>query len=172
MNAMKVVAPDGRECAPGEVGEIVIRNRVMMAGYHADPAATADALRDGWLWTGDWGSRDADGYFYFVDRRKDVIRRRGENIASGEVEAVLDAHPAVLESAVVGVPSALAEDDVVAVVVPRPGAAPTEAELQAWCAERLARFKVPTRVRFVDALPKTPTAKVQKDRLRAELRAP
>ena len=83
----------------------------------------------------------------------------------------LGAHPAVLESAVVGVPSALAEDDVVAVVVPRPGAAATEAELQAWCAERLARFKVPGRVLFVDALPKTPTAKVQKDRLRAELRA-
>lgn len=171
-NAMKVVAADGRECAPGEAGEIVIRNAVTMAGYHADPAATAGALRDGWLWTGDWGYRDADGYFYFVDRRKDVIRRRGENIASGEVEAVLDAHPAVLESAVVGVPSALAEDDVVAVVVPRPGAAPTEAELQAWCAERLAHFKVPARVRFADALPKTPTAKVQKDRLRAELRAP
>ncbi len=169
-NEMKVVAPDGRECAPGEAGEIVIRNSVTMAGYHADPGATAEALRDGWLWTGDWGSRDADGYFWFVDRRKDVIRRRGENIASGEVEAVLDAHPAVLESAVIGVPSALSEDDVVAVVVPRPCAAVTEAELSAWCAARLARFKVPSRVVFVDALPKTPTAKVQKDRLRAELR--
>jgi len=171
-NQVRVVAPDGRECAPGEVGEIVIRNDVLMAGYHADPAATAEALRDGWLWTGDWGYRDADGYFYFVDRRRDVIRRRGENIASGEVEAVLDAHPAVLESAVVGVPSPLSEEDLVAVVVPRPGMAPTEAEIQGWCAARLARFKVPSRVVFVEALPKTPTAKVQKDRLRAQLSAP
>ncbi len=170
-NEMKVVAPDGRECAPAEVGEILIRNPVVMAGYHADPAATAAALREGWLWTGDWGYRDADGYFWFVDRRKDVIRRRGENVASGEVEAVLDAHPGVLESAVVGVPSALSEDDVVAVVVRRPGAESTESELQTWCAERLARFKVPSRVIFVEALPKTPTAKVQKDRLRAELGA-
>ena len=169
-NEMRVVAADGRECAPGEVGEIVVRNPVVMAGYHADPGATQEALRDGWLWTGDWGHRDADGYFYFADRRKDVIRRRGENIASGEVEAVLDAHPAVLESAVVGVPSALSEDDVVAVVVPRSGPTPGETELIAWCAARLARFKVPSRVILTDALPKTPTAKVQKDRLRAELR--
>jgi crotonobetaine/carnitine-CoA ligase len=171
-NEMKVVGSDGRECPPGEAGEIVIRNPVVMAGYHADPDATARALRDGWLWTGDWAYRDADGYFWFVDRRKDVIRRRGENIASSEVEAVLDAHPGVLESAVVGVPSALSEDDVVAVVVPWPGApAPTEAELQAWCAGRLARFKVPTRVVFAESLPKTPTAKVQKERLRTELGA-
>ena len=170
-NTMAVMDEQGRECPPGQTGEMVIRNEVVMAGYHADPAATAEARRDGWLWTGDWGVRDADGDFWFVDRRKDVIRRRGENIASGEVEAVLDAHPAVLESAVVGIPSALSEDDVVAAVVVRPGAAATEAELQAWCAERLARFKVPARVVFVAALPKTPTAKVQKDRLRAELRA-
>lgn len=168
-NQMKVVAPDGRECGSGEVGEIVIRTTVIMGGYYADPEATAQALRDGWLWTGDCGYRDADGYFYFVDRRKDVIRRRGENIASGEVETVLDAHPGVLESAVVGVPSVLSEDDVVAVVVPRSEAAPTEAELRAWCAQRLARFKVPARILFSEALPKTPTAKVQKDRLRAEL---
>jgi len=168
-NAIRVVAADGRECEPGEAGEIVIRNPVMMAGYYADPERTAEAVRDGWLWTGDWGYRDTGGYFYFVDRRKDVIRRRGENIASGEVEAVLDAHPAVLESAVIGLPSALSEDDVVAVVVPRPGATPSTEELQIWCAERLARFKVPSRVVLIDALPKTPTAKVQKDRLRAEL---
>ncbi len=168
-NEVRVVAPDGRDCGPGEVGEIVIRNPVVTPGYHADPAATRAALRDGWLWTGDCGYRDADGYFYFVDRRRDVIRRRGENIASSEVEAVLDAHPGVLESAVIGVPSALSEDDVVAVVVPRPGRTPGEAELQAWCAARLARFKVPSRVVLADALPKTATAKVQKDRLRAEL---
>jgi crotonobetaine/carnitine-CoA ligase len=170
-NEMRVIAPDGRECGPGEAGEILIRNPVVMAGYHADPVATAQALRDGWLWTGDWGYRDADGYFYFVDRRKDVIRRRGENVSSGEVEAVLDAHPGVLESAVVGVPSALSEDDVVAVVVPRPGTAPAEEELIRWCATHLARFKVPSRVILAESLPKTPTAKVQKDRLRAALAA-
>lgn len=168
-NEVRVVAPNGRECVPGEVGEIVIRNSVMMAGYHDDSKATAQAVRDGWLWTGDMGYRDADGYFYFVDRRKDVIRRRGENVSSREVETVLDAHPAVLESAVIGIPSSLSEDDVVAVVVRRAGATVTEIDLLAWCTERLARFKVPVRVLFRETLPKTPTARVQKDQLRAQI---
>lgn len=168
-NEVKVVAPDGRECGPGEVGEIVIRNPVLMVGYHNDLEATARALWGGWLWTGDMAYRDADGYCYFVDRRKDVIRRRGENISSREVEAALDAHPAVLESAVVGVPSSFSEEDVIAAVVLRPGVTASEAELIDWCAGRLARFKVPVRIVFREALPKTPTARVKKDTLRAEL---
>lgn len=166
---VRVARPDGEACPPGEVGEIVIRTPVMMIRYYNDPEATSNALRDGELWTGDLGYRDDDGYLYFADRRKDIIRRRGENVASREVEQVLQAHPAVLECAVVGLPSRLSDEDVVAVVVSMPGSHVSEEELLAWCAVRLARFKVPAHVLFYAALPKTPTARVQKDRLRAEL---
>ena len=103
-----------------------------------------------------------------MDRKKDIIRRRGENIASVEIERVLNDHPAVAESAVIPVPAALSEDEIHAYVVLRPGAQTTAEELQAWCAARLARFKMPQSVRFRDALPKTPTQRVEKYKLREE----
>ncbi len=166
-NEARVVDAEGRECAPGVAGELVIRNAVMMAGYYKEPERTREVLRDGWLRTGDLVYRDHDGEFVFVGRKKELIRRRGENVSPAEVEAVLNGHPAVLEAAVIGVPSEFTEEDVVACVVARrPGAVTGEA-LRAWCAERLAPFKVPSDIRFVDALPKTPTQKVQKEALRA-----
>ncbi len=167
-NDVRVVDAEGRDCPPDAPGELIIRNAVMMAGYYKDPERTGEALRDGWLRTGDMATRDADGEFFYVGRKKELIRRRGENISPAEVEAVLHAHPAVAEAAVVGVPSQFSEEDVAAFVVPAAGAAATAEELRAWCAERLAPFKVPTEWRFLEALPKTSTQKVQKDALRAE----
>lgn len=162
----RVLDDDGRELPPGEVGELILRNPALMAGYYRDPERTAEALRDGWLYTGDMAWRDEDGFFYFSDRKKDIVRRRGENVSSLEVELVLNEHPAVLESAIVGIPSDLTDEELLAVVVRQPGADPEPADLVAWCAERLARFKVPRFVVFVDALPKTPTQKIEKHRIR------
>jgi crotonobetaine/carnitine-CoA ligase len=163
----RIVDGQGREVAPGEIGELVLRNAAMMLGYYKDPERTAEALRDGWLHTGDSAWRDEDGWFYFVDRVKDIIRRRGENVSSLEVELTLNAHPAVRASAVIGVPSDLLDEDICAIVVPQPGQSPTAAELVEWCAERLARFKVPRYVEFVVEIPMTPTAKIEKHRLRS-----
>jgi crotonobetaine/carnitine-CoA ligase len=165
-NEVRIVDDDGVEVGPGEVGEIVIRNAMIMKGYFEDPERTAEAIRDGWLYTGDYGKRDAEGYFYFVDRKKDIVRRRGENVSSLEVELVLMSHPAVEEAAVVGVPAELTDEEVLAFVVPREGCAPDPAELVAWCAKRLADFKVPRYVQLIESLPKTPTQKVEKVKLR------
>jgi crotonobetaine/carnitine-CoA ligase len=139
----------------------------MMAGYYKDPERTAEALRDGWLWTGDLAYRDDEGEFFFVDRKKDIVRRRGENISPAVVEAVLNSHPAVLEAAVIGVPSEFTDEEVVACVVLKDSAVSTAEELRAWCAERLASFKVPTDIRVLPTLPRTPTQKTQKEVLRA-----
>ncbi len=165
-NEVRVVGAEGHDCPPGVPGELIIRNAVMMAGYYKDPERTAEALHDGWLWTGDLAARDADGEFFFVGRKKELIRRRGENISPAEVEAVLNSHPAVHEAAVIGVPSAFTEEDVVACVVLRNAGSVTAEDLRAWCAGRLAPFKVPTDWRFLDALPKTSTQKVRKEVLR------
>jgi crotonobetaine/carnitine-CoA ligase len=160
-----------RRLPPGEVGEIVVRprqNSAMMAGYHAMPDATLAAFRNLWLHTGDLGRTDADGYLYFVDRGKDAIRRRGENISSVEVETGVGKHPDVAEVAAYPVPSDLGEDDVMVAVVRRDGASVTAEDLHAHCVTELPRFAVPTYIRFVDALPRTPTEKVEKYRLRSE----
>jgi crotonobetaine/carnitine-CoA ligase len=150
---------------PSEVrlvdGEIWLRNPATFSGYFEDGAATREALTDdGWLKTGDLATRGADGSFTFVGRKKLAIRRRGEMVSPGEVEAALEAHPAVLEAGVRGVPSPLGEDDVMAYVVLRQGMAASEAELAAHCATRLASFKVPSRWRFLDALPRTATQRI------------
>lgn len=155
------------EVGPGVVGELVLKNAAMMLGYFKDPDRTAEALRDGWLHTGDSAWRDEDGWFYFVDRVKDIIRRRGENVSSLEVETTLNAHPSVRESAVIGVPSDLLDEDICAIVVAQPGHPPDPAALITWCVERLARFKVPRYIEFVTELPKTSTAKIEKHRLRS-----
>jgi len=162
----RIVDDDGRELPAGEIGELILRNPALMAGYYRDPERTAEALRDGWLYTGDTAWRDEDGFFYFSDRKKDIVRRRGENVSSLEVELVLNDHPGVLESAIVGVPSDLTDEELLAVVVRQPSADPEPAQLVAWCAERLAPFKVPRFVTFVGELPKTPTQKIEKHRIR------
>ena len=128
--------------------------------------ATLESRRDLWFHTGDLARQDADGYFYFVGRRTDSIRRRGENISAFEVEEVIKLHPAVLDAAAFGVPSDLTEDDVMVAVVARAGHAVDPEELVAFCATRMARHMVPRYVDVVEALPRTPTEKVEKAQLR------
>jgi crotonobetaine/carnitine-CoA ligase len=168
VNEARVVA-EGREVAPGEVGELQLRNPAVMLGYWGMPEETAAVLVDGWLRTGDLVRREPDGNFTFVTRLKEVIRRRGENLAPAEVEAALAEHPGVAEAAVVGVPSELTDEEVKAFVVPRPGATLEPAGLRDFAAERLTRYKVPRYLQLVDELPHTPTGRVAKHRLPAGL---
>lgn len=164
----------GASVADGEPGEIAVRGepgRTIMAGYFDNPGATADTIRDGWLYSGDNAVRDEQGFYRFVDRKKDMIKRSGENISAGEVENVVLQHPAVFECAVVGVPDALRDEAIVAVVVLRPGARATQADLIEFCAAKLAAFRVPQRIVFEQSLPKTSVGKIQKHLLRAALLA-
>jgi crotonobetaine/carnitine-CoA ligase len=168
---VRLVDENDCEVPVGHVGEMILRTDrpwAMNSGYHKNPEATARAWRNGWFHTGDGFRRDEDGYFYFVDRLKDTIRRRGENISSFEVEAEIVAHPSVREAAVIGVPSELSEDEVMAVIAPVPGQVIDPAELVAFLAERMAYFMVPRYIRTLNELPKTPSAKVQKAALRGE----
>jgi fatty-acyl-CoA synthase len=151
------------------VGEICARSNHVMLGYWRAPEETADALRGGWLRTGDLAVVDADGYVQIVDRRKDLIVSGGENIASPEVERALAAHPAVREVAVVGMPDERWGEVPAAFVAFHPGSTATEEELVAWVQERLARFKAPKRIVVLDALPIGGTGKVSKIDLRARL---
>lgn len=168
---VRLVGPDGREVGPGEVGEIVVEGvpgRTLMKGYHNDPEATARAIRDGWLWTGDNAYADEDGYFYWFDRRSDMIKRAGENISTVEVEFVISQHPDVAEVAVIGVPDPLRDEAVKAVVVPADGATVTLESIREFCRDRLAYFKIPTEVEVRACLPKTSIGKVSKSTLRKE----
>ena len=167
-NEARVVDDDGHDVPIGEVGELLFRSPVQMKGYYRDPEQTAATIRDGWLYTGDLVRQDTDGYFYFVDRKKDIIRVRGENVASSEVEQVLGDHPEVQEASVVGVPSDLTDEEIAAFVVARPGSAPAPDALAEWCRGRLAPFKVPRHIWLVPALPKTETMRTEKHRLRAD----
>ena len=150
-----------RETALGEAGEIRLRNPATFSGYWRDEEATRAAFDpEGWLRTGDLARRESDGSYVFAGRLKQIIRRRGENLAPGEVEAAIESHPAVAEAAVIGVPSPLGEEDVRAYVVLRPGASASPGDLAAHCATRLAAFKVPSEWRFLDRLPRTATARI------------
>jgi long-chain acyl-CoA synthetase len=160
---------DERELAPGETGEVCVRGEVVMAGYWNNPEATARALRGGWLWTGDLGAFDDDGFLTLKDRSKDLIISGGSNIYPREVEEVLLTHPGVAEASVVGRPDAEWGEVVVAFIVAR-GAAPAAAELDAHCLAAIARFKRPKEYRFVSELPKNNYGKVLKTELRALLR--
>jgi crotonobetaine/carnitine-CoA ligase len=157
--------------APGEVGELVVRTTApwaMSHGYNANPSATAAAWRNGWFHTGDAFRVDEDGDYYFADRLKDMIRRRGENISSFELELELLAHPSVREAAAVAVPSEFSEDEVLAVLAPAPGCTIDPVEIIAFLRERLPPFMIPRFIRVMAELPKTPTAKVEKHVLRGE----
>jgi carnitine-CoA ligase len=165
----RIARLDGADAADSEPGELVLRSDEPLAfatGYFALPDKTAEAFRDGWFHTGDRAVREANGYYRFVDRLKDAIRRRGENISSFEVEQVLLSHPDVGQAAVFPVPSELAEDEVMAAIVRRPGTSLTESALCDFCAPRLAKFAVPRFIEFVDELPVTENGKVQKFKLR------
>jgi crotonobetaine/carnitine-CoA ligase len=139
-----------------------------MQGYFRDDEQTRAAFHDGWFKTGDLVRRDTDGCFWFVTRKKDIIRRRGENIAGAELDRVICEHPAVVEAAAIPVPSELGEDEILACVVPRPGATLSEQDIADWCRARLAPMKVPRFVLITDALPHTPTHKVNKQVLKSD----
>ena len=164
-----VVDDHDRPVPPGERGELVVRPRApyaMFSGYLNKPEQTVEAWRNLWFHTGDYVTRDADGYYYFVDRKKDVIRRRGENLAPYDVEVVLNRHPAVFEAVVVGVPSPLGEEDVKAYVQRRPGPTVSARELFEFAAEHLPFFMVPRYIEFIDEIPKTANQKAQRYVLR------
>ncbi len=167
--AVKVAGEDGRELPRGEVGEIVTASDCVMLGYWNNPEATARALRDGWLWTGDLGSMDEEGFVTIKDRSKDMIISGGSNIYPREIEEVLLTHPAVREAAVVARPHAEWGEEVIAFVVARPGAAVSDADLDRLCLDNIARFKRPKGYRFVAALPKNNYGKILKTELRGLL---
>jgi crotonobetaine/carnitine-CoA ligase len=167
-NVVSVLDENDRELGPGEHGELVQRNAAVMGGYYKNDEETARVMRNGWVRSGDLGYRDEDGMFYFVGREKHVIRRSGENVSGEEVEDRLNAHPSVVEAAVIPVPDDIRGEEVKAYVVVRPGEQLTPEEIVAWCAEQLADFKVPRYVEFRDALPRTGPEKVKRTELKAE----
>jgi long-chain acyl-CoA synthetase len=159
---MKVVDEDDNELPPGEVGEIVIRGHNVMKGYWNRPDATAEVMRGGWLHTGDMARVDDDGYFFIVDRKKDMIIRGGYNVYPREIEEVLYEHPAVLEAAVIGRPDPSMGEEVAAAVVLRPDAEASADEIRSFVKERVAAYKYPRHIWFTDELPKGPTGKILK----------
>jgi carnitine-CoA ligase len=165
---MAIVDEQDVEVPTGEIGEIVVRSKepsIMMMGYWHRPEATANAWRNLWFHSGDAGFKDEDGNFYFVDRQKDCIRRRGENVSSSEVEGIVSQHPSILECAVYPVPSELTEDEIMVAIVLKPDMSLDEAELIDYLGDKMPYFMVPRFVEFVDVLPKTETGKVKKKEL-------
>jgi len=165
---MRVVGADGAEPGVGEVGEIAIRGHNVMQGYWGQPDATAAAIPDGWFRTGDLGRMDEDGYFYIVDRKKEMIIRGGYNVYPREIEEVLYEHPAVAEAAVIGIAHDSLGEEVAAAVAVKPGAAARPDELRDYVKQRVAAYKYPRYLWLVDGLPKGPTGKI----LRREVRRP
>lgn len=169
-NEMKVVDDDDNEVPDGSLGEIVLRGENILKAYYKNPAATDTAFRNGWFHTGDVGYRDADGFFYIVDRKSDMIIRGGENIYPREIDEVLYEHRAVAAAAVIGVPDELYGEEVAGFVVLKEGESVTEEELLAHCRARLADFKCPKTIRLVKEIPKGPTGKLLKRELGAQMR--
>jgi long-chain acyl-CoA synthetase len=165
---MKLVGDDGTEVADGEVGEIAIRGEGVMKGYWGREEATKESIPDGWFRSGDLATRDADGYYTIVDRKKEMIIRGGYNVYPREIEEALYEHPAVAEAAVVGMEHAELGEEVGAAVALKPGAEVDVDELRAHVRERVAAYKYPRRIWIVDELPKGPTGKI----LRREVEVP
>jgi len=163
----KIISLDDEvtELPPGEVGELVIKGPQVFKGYHNMPTETENTLRNGWLYTGDIARMDEEGYFYIVDRKKELIKPGGYQVWPREVEEVIMGHPKVLEVGVAGVPDPYRGETVKAWIVPKPGETLTEQEILDWCKERLAKYKVPTQIEFRAELPKTTVGKI----LRREL---
>ncbi|MBI2206954.1 MAG: AMP-binding protein [Candidatus Rokubacteria bacterium] len=161
----KVVDDGGEEVPPGTVGELVVRGEpgvTLMKGYFKNADATAQTLRDGWLHSGDNAWMDEDGWFFFVDRKKDMIKRAGENVSASEVEETLKQHAAVFDAAVVGVPDPVRDQAIKAYVILNEGARASADDLIAWCGSHLSTFKVPELVEFRDTFPRTSVGKIQK----------
>jgi amino acid adenylation domain-containing protein len=166
---VRIVNREGIELPTGESGEMEIRGAALMQGYYKQPDETGEVLdAEGWMHTGDLAYRDEDGYFFVVGRSKELIIKGGVNIAPRQIDDVLESHPAVLEAAAVGIPDHYLGEDLVAFVVLRAGAAPDESELLSYCEQRLGQFKTPTRIYFTSDLPKGPSGKVQRLRLRED----
>lgn len=164
----RVVDEDGHDVAPDgeQVGEVIARSNVVMKGYWLQPEATDAVIVDGWFHTGDMATMDAEGMIEIVDRKKDLIISGGENISSIEVEGMLYKHPSVLEAACIAIPDEKWGEVPAALVVFKPGATATEAEIIGFCRDNLAHYKCPKSVSFIDALPRTATGKIQKNLLR------
>jgi long-chain acyl-CoA synthetase len=165
---MRVADSSGQLLPPGRehVGEILIRGHNVMKGYLGRPEATAETLRGGWLHSGDLGYVDSDGFYFIVDRAKDLVIRGGYNVYPREIEEVLYAHPGILEAAVIGKPDERLGEEVVAVVALREGASVSAEDIIAYCRERLAAYKYPREIRFMAELPKGPSGKILKAALR------
>jgi acyl-CoA synthetase (AMP-forming)/AMP-acid ligase II len=168
---VRVVDENGKDCAPGEAGEVVIRGKHVMVGYWNRPDATAETIRDGWLYSGDIAEWDEDGYIFIRDRTKDMIISGGENIYPAEIENVILGHPKVGEVAVIGQPSDTWGESPFAVVV-KADPSLTPAEVLQHCDGKLSRFKLPRGVEFVDEIPRNPSGKVLKRLLREEFPGP
>jgi len=166
-HVIRVERPDGSDCAPDEIGEILIRGPSLMTGYWNNSAATAETLRDGWMHTGDVGFFDSEAFLFVVDRKKDMIISGGENIYSREVEEALLAHPAVLQAAVIGVPDQRWGESVKACIVLRPACSAREDELIQHCRDLIASYKKPRSIDFLEALPRLFNGKIDKKELRA-----
>lgn len=165
---VQIVDDAGKPLPNGKIGEIVMRGRepgLITKGYLENPQATADALQNGWLHTGDLGRYDEDGDFYYVGRKQDNIRRRGENVSAWEVERVLNSHPAIQESAMIGVVADVGEQELKVIVQLSPGAVLDPLDLIKWCEPRMPRFQIPRYVAFVDTFDKTPTQRIRKETL-------
>jgi len=161
----KIVDDNGKELSPNQPGEIIVSGPIMK-GYYNNPQDTAEAIKDGWLYTGDIGRVDEDGYLFIVGRKKEVIIVKGQNIYPGDIEDVLYTHPKVAEAAVVGIPDELRGEVIRAVISLKEGEVTTEEEIKRFCRKHMADFKVPKQVIFTDSLPKTATGKIGKEDLR------
>jgi crotonobetaine/carnitine-CoA ligase len=162
---VKVIDETGRQAQPGAVGELVVRGVPgvsLMKGYFKNDTATAETLRQGWLYTGDQAYVDEEGWFFFVDRKKDMIKRAGENVSASEVEETLKQHPAVFDAAVIGIPDPVRDQAIKAFVIVNEKAAASPAELIEWCRVRLSSFKVPEVIELRETFPRTSVGKIQK----------
>ena len=166
----KVVDELGNEVPDGEVGELIVRGPNVMKGYYKMPEETESAIRNGWLYTGDMARRDENGYFYIVDRKKDLVIVGGYNVYPREVEEVLFTHRDIVEAAVIGLPDPDFGEAVHAFVVLKDGIKPNEDSLIAFCAARLAKYKIPTQIEFLDELPKNTTGKILRRSLKDQVR--
>jgi acyl-CoA synthetase (AMP-forming)/AMP-acid ligase II len=169
---VRIVTEDGREVEPGQVGEVIIRGAHIMKEYWKRPEATAEALRNGWLYSGDLGTIDKDGFVYIHDRKKDMIISGGENVYPAEIESVLAGHPQIKEAAVIGLPSEKWGESVAAIVVLKDGESSSIEDILDFCQGKLARFKQPKTVEFVDEIPRNPTGKILKRLLRERFPGP
>ena len=165
---VKIFGPDDKELPVGEIGEIVVRSKSVMTGYYKEKEKTAQTFRGGWHHTGDLGKYDEEGFLYFVDRLKDMIKTGGENVASADVEITLFEHPDIFEVAVIGLPDDLWGEAVTAFVTLNPGAKADENEIISWAKQNMAPYKVPKKVVFIDEIPKNPSGKILKKELREQ----